>query len=562
MSYFQTLSSTMRSVLLMFIVTFLTLGCNSTIENSAPKLAEGDTLTLTALTSTDQHGWVYPWDYSTDTPDERFGLAKIATLVDSVRATRDHTMLIDAGDWLQGNQFAAYFASDGISTPYYPLLKVAEYMKYDAFVLGNHEFNFGIDYLNTRLEQSPSIEYVAGNVYEHNTTNPAYKPYFIKNVGGVEVAIIGLTTPGSAIWDRPRVEGKLDFVDGVEAGRRFVDEARAAGAEIVVVLAHCGLESGSSYKDPNVPDENFGRALLEQVPGIDLFVFGHSHRVTEDTYVTSLDSVDVPVIQAGRWASHLGEANLVLTRSTDGSIDVLSSKTQAFSVEKVKPSSRIMQLAKPYHDSTRNYVNKPLTTTSDIWDAESARLEDTPILDLIHVVQLDVTGAQLSAAAAFNTSARFGPGDITRRDMAQIYPYENMLYTIEISGKQLKEYIEQSSKFYTGIVNGEPVADRSIPGFNFDTIAGVDYEVDLRLPIGSRLTKLEYNGAPVQDSDQFTLAVNSYRAEGGGGYGMLAGTTVKWRSEIPVRTYLERHLEKRGNISASEVFQSNWKFIY
>ena len=562
MSNFQIHPVTMRSVFLTLVVTTLTIGCNPATERPTPKLVEGDTLTLTVLTSTDLHGWVYPWDYSTDTPDDRYGLAKVATLVDSVRAAQANTMLIDAGDWLQGNQFAAYYASDGLSTPYYPLLKVAEYMKYDAFVLGNHEFNFGIDYLNTRLEQSPSIEYIAGNVYEHNTSNPAYKPYFIKNVGGVQVAIVGLTTPGSAIWDRPRVEGKLDFVDGVEAGRRFVNEARAAGAEIVVVLAHCGLESGSSYNDASVPDENFGRALLEQVPGIDLFVFGHSHRVTEDTYVTSLDSVDVPVIQAGRWASHLGEAKLVLTRSTDGSIDVLSSKTQAFSVENVKPSARILELAKPYHDSTRNYVNKPLTTTSDIWNAENARLEDTPILDLIHVVQLDVTGAQLSAAAAFNTSAKFGPGDITRRDMAQIYPYENMLYTIEITGKQLKAYIEQSSRFYSGIENGEPVSDRSIPGYNFDTIAGADYEVDLRLPIGSRLTKLVYNGAPVQDTDQFTLAVNSYRAEGGGGYGMLAGTTVKWRSEIPVRTYLERHLEKRGRISASEVFQSNWKFIY
>ena len=173
MSNYLTYFGTMRSILLLFTVIFLSIGCNSTGQEVAPKLAVGDTLTLTVLTSTDLHGWVYPWDYSTDTPDDRFGLAKIATLVDSVRATRDNTMLIDAGDWLQGNQFAAYFASEGISTPYYPLLKVAEYMKYDAFVLGNHEFNFGIDYLNTRLEQSLSIEYVAGNVYEHNTTNPA-----------------------------------------------------------------------------------------------------------------------------------------------------------------------------------------------------------------------------------------------------------------------------------------------------------------------------------------------------------------------------------------------------
>jgi len=553
------LNITLFSILLS---VFVATSCQSDSSRNAAPLAIGDTITISVLTSTDLHGWVVPWDYITDTPEERYGIAKVATLVDSVRAVQPHTMLIDAGDWLQGNQFAAYFANADTITPYYPLLKAAEAMNYDAFVLGNHEFNFGIEYLNKRLEQSPTIEYLAANVYHHGTTNPAYKPYNITNVGGVKVGIVGLTTPGSMVWDRPRVQGRLDFVDGVEAGRRFVEEARAAGAEVIVVLAHCGLEPGSSYNDPDVPEENFGRELLESVPGIDLFVFGHSHRVTENSYVQRTENVYVPVIQAGRWASHLGEGKLTVTRTEAGEIQVVDAITRAFSVENVQASPRITELMKPYHEATRTYVNEALTVTSDTWDATDARLGDHPIVDLIHKVQLEVTGAQLSAASAFNTNAKFGPGDISRKNMASIYPYENMLYVIEINGKQLRDYLEQSARFYTGIENEQPVQDRNIPGYNFDSIAGVEYVLDLRRPIGRRLTQLTFNGSAVTDAQVFTMAVNSYRGEGGGGYMMLAGSPVTWESEVSVRTMLEEYLAVQDSLLIADVFDQNWRFVW
>jgi 2',3'-cyclic-nucleotide 2'-phosphodiesterase (5'-nucleotidase family) len=544
------------------LLTISVSGCVF-FESSEPRpLAVGDTVTISVLTSTDLHGWILPWDYSTDSADERFGIAKVATLVDSIRAVQPHTILIDAGDWLQGNQLAAYYANSDTLTPYYPLLKAAEFMEYDAFVLGNHEFNFGIDYLNKRLSQTTSIHYLAANVYDYGTTNPAYKPFHIKEVAGVKVGIVGLTTPGSMVWDRPRVEGRLDFGDGVEAGRRFVAEARAAGAEIIVVLAHCGLESGSSYTDPNVADENFGRALLESVSGIDLFVFGHSHRVTEDTFVPNPDSLMVPIIQAGRWASHLGEAKLSLTRLKDHTVQVVQAQTKAFSVETVKASEKMTHLMQPYHDATRTYVNEALVTTTDSWDASDARLKDNPVVDLIHEVQFHVTDAQLSAASAFNTNARFGPGTISRKDMAAIYPYENMLYVIEITGKQLKEYLEQSSRFYTGIEQGEPVINRSIPGYNFDTIAGVDYIIDLSRPIGRRVTSLTFGGIAVTDNQKFTMAVNSYRGEGGGGYTMLAGSPIVWKSEVTVRAMLEEYLANTAELSHSDVFKQNWRFIW
>lgn len=555
--------SPLTASLFLLSALLLTASCSYDQSRERDPIAIGDTITISILTSTDLHGWIHSWDYATDTADERYGMAKVATLVDSVRAIKPFTMLLDAGDWLQGNQLAAYYANESTDTPYYPLLKAAELMKYDAFVLGNHEFNFGIEYLNTRLSQSPGVEYLGANIYVHGTETPAYTPYIIRNVGGVQVGVVGLTTPGSAIWDRPRVSGRLDFVDGVAAGRRFVEEARAAGAELIVVLAHCGLESGSSYHDADVPLENFGRELLEQVPGIDLFVFGHSHRVTENVFVANADSsAFIPVIQAGRWASHLGEAELLVTRATDGTVEVVSAQTHAYPVVDVQPADYIINSTMAYHQATRDYVNKPLATTPDQWNAEMARLQDSPIVDLIHKVQLEVTGAQLSAAAVFNTSANFGPGNISRKEMALIYPYENMLYKIQITGRQLRQYLEQSARFYARVEDGQPVVDRSIPGFNFDTIAGVEYEMDLRRPIGQRLTRLTYQGQPVTDTQTFTMALNSYRAEGGGNYSMLADAPVEWRSEVSVRTYLEEYLEILGEITHDKVFEQNWRFIW
>jgi 2',3'-cyclic-nucleotide 2'-phosphodiesterase (5'-nucleotidase family) len=540
------------------LVAFTLVACNSSDHENTKSLAPGDTVSISVLTTTDLHGWIFPWDYSTDTSEERYGLAKVATIVDSIRNKQPYTLLLDAGDWLQGNQFADYFSKDGYSVPYYPLLKVAEAMNFDAFVLGNHEFNFGIEYLNKRIEQT-TIPVLGANIYHYETKESAYKPYLIKNVGGVNIGVIGLTTPGSAVWDRPRVQGRLDFGDGTEAASRFVPEVLSKGAEVIIILAHSGLESGSSFTTPGIPEENFGRSVLETVPGINLYVFGHSHRVTDNLNVMGPDSTIVPVIQAGRWGSHLGEAHFKITRDANGQIQILDVQTKAFNVESVKSDESLLQLAKPYHEMVRSYVNAELVSTSDEWSAEFARLEDSPIVDLIHQVQLEVTGAQLSVASAFNTNARFGPGVISRRDIAQIYPYENMLYKIELSGKQIREFLEFTSRYYSGVQHGEAIIRPGIPGYNFDTIQGLDYVIDLRRPLGQRITRLSYQGQSVKDDDAFTMAINSYRAEGGGGYEMLRGVNIIWQSEIPVRTYIEDYLSDKQTISTEDVFTDNWK---
>ncbi len=528
---------------------------------TARTLAPGDTITLAVMGTTDLHGWILPFDYGLDADEPRYGLAKVATVVDSIRSVHAHTLLVDAGDFLQGNALAEYFARVDPGAPSYPLLDVLSALSLDATALGNHEFNFGIPYLQRRLEESGTPA-LGANIYRHGTQEPAFDPYRLLNVGGVQVGIVGLTTPGSAVWDGPLVAGQLEFGDGVEAARRFVKEVRDAGAEYVIVVAHTGMGPGSSYSVDGVGEENFGERMLETVPGIDLLVFGHSHRVTQGVRVQNPAGDSVAVMQAGRWGSHVALAEVRLTRAEDGALVIIDETIQVLSVEDRMSSPRIEAMVAGTHAAVRAHVNEPLTTTPDLWDAAEGRLMDTPIVDLIHHVQRAVTGAQLSAASAFDTDARFGPGAITRRDLTRIYPYENMLWVVEVTGAQLRAYLEHTSQYYAGIEGGQPVIEPSWPGYNFDSLDGIAYALDLRQPVGRRVQFLNDQETPVRDDQRFTLAVNSYRAAGGGDFTMLADAPVLWRSEIPVRAYLETFLAENPVLTHDLVFSPNWSLVW
>lgn len=545
---------------LSLVLLLLVVACAGP-SGQTPPLREGERVTVSILTTTDLHGWILPFDYNLDAPDERYGLAKVATLIDSVRNVQPHTILLDAGDFIQGNQFAEYFARVADDSPEFPLFSVMEYLGFDAMVVGNHEFNFGVPYLDFRIRQT-TIPVLGANVYHAGTTDPYYSPYIITEVGGVRFGIVGLTTPGSAVWDRPRVTGILDFGDGVEAAARFVEEVRQAGAEVVIILQHSAIESGSSYEMEGVAMENFGRAILESVPGIDAMVTAHSHRVVENLSITSPDGREIPVVQAGRWGSHLGIIDLDLERAEDGSVQTVSFNSRAHSVLNTTTHPVVASMVEQAHQDVRGFVNQPVAQTPDEWNAAEARIRDHPIVDLIHAAQLQATGAQLSAASAFNTNASFGPGDITRRHLAQIYPFENMLYTLQISGAQLRAFLEHTSSYFLGAENGEPLINNRWAGFNYDTIAGIDYEIHLRYPVGQRIRNMRFENRPVRDNDLFTLAVNSYRAEGGGGFTMLADAPLLWESDQPVRTYIQQMLETKQMVTHDDVFVQNWRLVF
>ncbi len=547
------------------LLLFSVFSCDRTVESErVEKLSPGDTISLAVMATADVHGHVRAWDYYRDREKPRYALSKVATLVDSIRSVYRYHLLLDAGDWLQGNPFAEYFALHDPQERHFPFLEVADSMEFDAVVLGNHEFNFGLEYLNRQIEMTRT-PIIGANIYDHGTNEPAYPPYIIKDFAGVIVAVVGLTTPGSAVWDRARVEGILDFGDGVEAAQRFVNKVNEEeGADVVIVLAHSGLDGSTSYQVETIGEENFGRAVGETVPGVDLLVLGHTHRAIDDVVLTGAEGQPVGVIQPGRWASHLGVAGLRLTRNHDGEVIVADVETKNHPVSGVPEHPEIVDITKETHQDVVDFVTEPVAYTDDVWSAGRSRRVDTPVIDLIQTVQKEVTGAQLSAAAAFNTSVEFGPGPVTRGDIALLYPYFNTLYKLEISGAQIREFLEHTSRYYmTGTDDqGRPVVNREWPGFNFDMLAGVEYVLDLRNEPGQRVTQLSYAGEPVEYDDIFTIAINSYRAEGGGGFDMLEDARVLERVDRSVGDMILEYLRSREEIQHEDVFEENWHLVY
>lgn len=519
---------------------------------------------LVLLSTADVHGHIYPWDYYADVPEERYSLLKAATLIDSVRSQNPHTLVFDAGDWLQGNPFAEYFARTDTTQPF-PFIGVTQAMDFDGIVVGNHEFNFGLPHLDYRMSQT-DVPFLAGNTVHHDTGEPAYTPWLLKEKNGYKIGIIGLTTPGSAVWDRPRLEGRLRFEDGARMAQRFADELREQGAEVIVAVIHAGFEGSTSYTSDVLGEEHFGRTIAETVPGIHAIIASHTHRVIDDLiFISDANPQGVAVIQPGRWASHLGYTELLLSRDHNGNVQVRHGLNRALPVEHAKPHAGLYERYLTQHNLVRAHVQAPIATTDSLWSSADARLVDRPITDLIQYVQLRATGADLSGSAIFNTDATFAEGVITRGSLARLYPFENTLFKLRISGAELRDYLEFSARYfatYEGDGTSSPQASGITPGFNFDVVYGASYQIDLRQPAGDRIRNLTVNGRSVQDSDSFTIALNSYRAVGGGDFHMIANAEVVKEIDTSVRLLIEEFLLEKGHINPQDVARSYWELIY
>ncbi len=520
----------------------------------------GDRVDLVVMGTTDIHGRLVPWDYYTGQPEER-GLAKVATLVDSIRATNERVVLVDSGDLLQGNPLDYYF---GIVEPaeVHPVVHAMNHLQYDGSTVGNHEFNYGLEALDRALEDA-GFPFVDANVFVAGTETTRWPPYTVVNVGGVLVGILGLTTPGSAIWDRHHVEGELEFRDIVESAVRVWPELEAA-SDVQVVAIHSGMGPGSSYdaEATGVPEENAGQRLAETLPGIDVIFLGHSHLDIPSETVNG-----VLLTQAAKWGEALAVATLTLEKEERG-WRLVDKVATTLSTEGVPSSAGFMAQLAPYHESTVAYVADTIGWTAESWSTARARQIDTPVIDLIQRVQLEATGADLSAASAFTTEAQIERGAITVADAAGLYIYDNTLKAIEITGAQLRAYLEYSARFFHRVdekganIDAEGDFDifvDSIPGYNYDIVAGVDYTIDVSQPIGSRIQDLTFEGQPVADDQTFTLAINNYRQSGGGGFSMLQGAPVVYDRQEEIRQLLIEWIGARDTLRQADVFESSWR---
>ena len=537
-----------------FLAVLLVLAC---APSQLPRAAES--VDIVVASTTDVHGRITAWDYYANKAETIRGLTRAATIVDSVRAANPgRVILLDAGDLLQGNPLA-YVAAKVSANRANPIIAAMNAMHYDAAAIGNHEYNYGVPYLDTAVKQA-TFPFLSANTYGLDPADVhAYSSWTIVDRAGVKVGVVGATTPGVMLWDAENIKGRLRFGDIVPAVRQAVQEVRGAGADIVLVTVHAGLNEPSSYDTvtTGVPSENVAGRIAGEIPGVDLVLYGHSHKEVRGATIGQ-----TLLIQPKNWATSVDVAHLTVSR-VGGAWRVTDKRSDLIQAAGHAEDPAVLAATASIHRETVAYVTTPIGTTPERWTADSARIKDTPLIDFILETERKAAGSDLASTAAFSTDVTMGLGPITIAQVAQLYPYDNTLRAVRITGRQLRDYLEFSSRYYKTLPS--PTApletDPQVPGYNFDIVSGVDYAIDISKPVGYRLTRLDYKGAPVRDTDTFTMALNNYRQTGGGGYAMLSGAPVVYDKQQEIRQLLIDEVKRRGVLKQEDYFTHNWQLV-
>jgi 2',3'-cyclic-nucleotide 2'-phosphodiesterase/3'-nucleotidase len=510
---------------------------------------------ITLVATTDVHGHVWPYDYLLARPADR-GLAKVSTFVKGVRARQPNTLLVDCGDTFQGTPLA-YLYAEKYTTEANPVVAAMNAMRYDAMAVGNHEWNFGLAAL-WRLKSQADFPILGANVVStYHDRWRDFEPYVLRTVAGVRVAILGMVTPAIPRWDPPEHREGYEFRDPVATAKRLVPQLRRK-ADVVVVIIHSGLgrhpQTGANVEN-TYPEEDRVWDLAEQVPGIDVIIFGHTHQELAGRLVNG-----VLVVQPKNWAQSVAEVNLTLERQ--GERWKLANKTSRVVPmdASVAADEEILALTRAAHDSTERYLGEVVGELDRELVARTGRFEDHPLVKLIQKAQLEYGKADVSLASVFSTGTRLTAGPVTIRDVYRVYFYENKLFTVEITGRQLKDALEYSARSFNTYPWADPDSPLSnAPGYNYDMAAGVRYRIDLTKPVGERIVDLRFEGEPLGPERKLRLALNSYRWSGGGAYDMIRHAHIVYRPEKEVRELLIDYVRAHKKIETT--VESNWEIV-
>lgn len=546
---------------------------------------------LTVMGTTDLHGHVFNWDYFkdaeySDTAGNAMGLARVSTLINQVRKEkgRENTLLLDAGDTIQGTPLTYYYAKvDPITAkggPAHPMAQAMNAIGYDAAALGNHEFNYGIETLRT-FEDQLRFPLLGANAVDAKTLKPAFPPYFIKKfpVKGappVTVAVLGLTNPGIAIWDKAYVQGKLKFPGLEEQAAKWVPKLRSMGADVVIVSAHSGTSGTSSYGDQVPYVENAAVNVAKQVPGIDAILVGHSHVEIPELKVTNEKTGRTVVLSEPLYFAErltLFDIELVFAK---GRWTVESVAASLRNSNTVADDPKITKLLSDEHAKVVKYVNQVVGTATETLTTVDARYKDAPIIDLINKVQEDVVRAALagtayaslpvlSQASPFSRTSQIPAGEVTIRDLSSLYVYDNTLVAKLMTGAQVRAYLEYSAEYYVQTAPDAVVDVQKLtnaggrPDYNYDYVSGLRYDIDIAQPAGSRIKNLTFDGAALDDAQQFVFAVNNYRANGGGAFPHVASAQELWSESTEIRTRIAEWVTAKGVLDPKDFASVDWK---
>jgi 2',3'-cyclic-nucleotide 2'-phosphodiesterase/3'-nucleotidase len=557
---------------------------------------------LSVMGTTDLHGNVFNWDYFKnteydDTAHNDIGLAKISTLVDAVRQriAQDpralRPLMLDAGDTIQGTPLAYYYARiEPITGGHlHPMAAAMNEIGYDAAALGNHEFNYGLDILR-KFQRQLRFPLLGANAQDWTTGLPVFPPYVLKRVHvpgerPITVGILGLTNPGIAIWDKANVENKIKFGGIVELAKLWVPRVRRAGADVVIVSAHSGMDLSSSYGDALPVPENASALMASEVPGIDAVLVGHAHLEIPERMVTNVTTGDqVVLVEPLKWGMRLALIDLDLQK-VDGRWKVVGRHSQVLNANTVAADPQITDLLTKDHDKVVTYVNSKIGTCAAAMSAATAPWEDTAALDFVNLVQADAVSKALAGtpqaslpvlaiAAPFNRAASIPAGDVSVRDVAGLYIFDNTLLAVTMTGAQVKEYLEFSAQYFKQVTGAGPFASDQVtnaptstapggtPDYNYDIMGGLakplTYKIDIAKAVNSRITDLQYDGAAVAADQQFVVAVNNYRQSGGGNFPWVKTAPVVYNRQVEIRQLMIDYVAANGQVDPATFHTTDW----
>jgi 2',3'-cyclic-nucleotide 2'-phosphodiesterase/3'-nucleotidase len=508
-------------------------------------LAPGQDVRIRIAATSDVHGCLFPYDFDEDS-EGKSSLAGVAHLVDSIRDIRNHNLiLLENGDLVQGTP-VSYYANFVQKKRTNLFARVLNTMKYDAATVGNHDIEAGPEVYN-HLKEAFRFPYLGANVVSSRTGGAYFEPYTIVERKGIRIAVIGLITPAVPQWLPQKLWAGLNFGDMAEAARiwlKVVQEKERPDA--VVGLFHSGF-GGERREEPGISMEDAGRHIAENVPGFDVIFLGHDHRPRNETIVNR-EGREVLVLNPGNAARNLAYAELAFSRGAGNDNRLVSARGQLLTVPESLAGKKFMRRFRRDKKEILAFANREVGLIEVPVKGVDALFGNSSLTDLVHRVQLDATGADVSFTAPLSVSAGIDAGRLYVRDLFKIYRYENFLYTMELTGSEIERYLEYSCDLWFNRMkdagdhlllfrNRENATARPAlqnPPYNFDSAAGIRYTVDVSVMSGPRVTihGME-NGEPFLREKMYKVAVNSYRGSGGGGH-LTAGTGID-TGQLPAR---------------------------